>query len=173
LSGARRASQAWVIALYAETYGLPLTMYLPAGFLGRSENELTQNHFLGHLWPLLFGADDLKWMILCDVVGNTLIVIGSVLAILGWRKIHGSAGKLVDDGIYRYIRHPQYAGFYLLLIGGHGQLRSSIRELPANVVPSTGREITLRRRRLESCTNPSDRKDHVLQIRRWKLQRIY
>src|SRR5262245_33708273 len=57
-------AQAWVIALYAEMYGLPLTMYLLAGFLGRSEDELTQNHFLGHLWPLLFGADDLKWMIL-------------------------------------------------------------------------------------------------------------
>lgn len=110
-------AQAWVIALYAEMYGLPLTMYLLAGFLGRGEKELTQNHFLGHLWPLLFGTDDLKWLIVCDIVGNSLIVIGAVLAILGWRKVHGSRGKLIDDGIYRTIRHPQYTGFYLFLIG--------------------------------------------------------
>ena len=32
-------AQAWVIALYAEMYGLPLTMYLLANFLGRSTDE--------------------------------------------------------------------------------------------------------------------------------------
>lgn len=110
-------AQAWVIALYAEMYGLPLTMYLLAGFLGRSESDLTQNHFLGHLWPLLFGNDDIRWLIVCDLIGNGLVIAGAVLAIVGWRKIHGSSGKLVNDGIYRHIRHPQYTGFYLFLIG--------------------------------------------------------
>src|SRR5437870_3878001 len=74
-------AQAWVIALYAEMYGLPLTMYLFASFLGRSTDELTQNHFLGHLWPLLFGSDDPKWLIICDVIGNSLVVIGAALGI--------------------------------------------------------------------------------------------
>lgn len=110
-------AQAWVIALYAEMYGLPLTMYVLAGFLGRSQGELVENHFLGHLWPLLFGSDDLRWLIVCDIVGNTLVVLGAVIAIVGWRQIHGARGKLVNAGLYRHIRHPQYTGFYLFLVG--------------------------------------------------------
>jgi protein-S-isoprenylcysteine O-methyltransferase Ste14 len=110
-------AQAWVIALYAEMYGLPLTMYLMANLLGRSREELIHNHFLGHLWPLVFGSDDPRWMILCDLIGNSLIVAGAVLAVLGWRQIHRGKGKVVSDGIYRHVRHPQYAGFYLVLIG--------------------------------------------------------
>jgi protein-S-isoprenylcysteine O-methyltransferase Ste14 len=110
-------AQAWVIALYAEMYGLPLTMYLLAGFIGKTHAEVEQTHFLGHLWPLLFGNDDLRWLIVCDVIGQTLIILGAVLAVIGWRRIHRSNGTLVTDGIYRYIRHPQYTGFYLFLIG--------------------------------------------------------
>src|ERR1051325_3611458 len=93
-------AQAWVIALYAEMYGLPLTMYLMAGVLGRSREELTNNHFLGHLWPLLFGSENIQWLIACDVAGNVLILIGAGLGIVGWRRIHASRGRLVSDGIY-------------------------------------------------------------------------
>lgn len=111
------AAQAWVIALYAEMYGLPLTMYLLAGFVGRSKDELTSNFQLGHFWPVLFGTDNEHWLLATTIAGQTLIVAGAALAFRGWRRIHRSQGKLVTDGIYRHIRHPQYTGFYLFLIG--------------------------------------------------------
>ena len=51
------AAQAWVIALYAEMYGIPLTAYLLMGWLGRSRDD-AEKHFNGHLWPILFGWDE-------------------------------------------------------------------------------------------------------------------
>jgi protein-S-isoprenylcysteine O-methyltransferase Ste14 len=50
------------------------------------------------------------------VAGTWLTLMGIVLVILGWRKIHRSAG-LVTDGIYRYIRHPQYTGLFFIIFG--------------------------------------------------------
>jgi hypothetical protein len=51
-----QAAQAWVIALYAEMYGTPLTAYLVMGWLGRTSQD-AETHFNGHLWPLIFGVN--------------------------------------------------------------------------------------------------------------------
>jgi protein-S-isoprenylcysteine O-methyltransferase Ste14 len=45
-----------------------------------------------------------------------MTLAGIVLVISGWRKIHKSQ-ELVTDGIYRYIRHPQYTGLFLIMSG--------------------------------------------------------
>jgi protein-S-isoprenylcysteine O-methyltransferase Ste14 len=108
------AAQAFVIALYAEMYGLPLTMYLAAWLTGRT--EFAQDHFHGHAWAYLFGWGDLGAVIL-DVLGQMLLVAGAVLALVGWRQIHRGNGALVSTGLYRRIRHPQYTGFFLFLLG--------------------------------------------------------
>jgi methanethiol S-methyltransferase len=108
------AAHAFVIALYAEMYGLPLTMYLVAWLTGRS--EFVQDHFHGHAWAYLFGWGD-TGAIALDVVGQCLIVAGAVLALVGWRQIHRGKGSLVKQGLYRHIRHPQYTGFFLFLLG--------------------------------------------------------
>jgi methanethiol S-methyltransferase len=107
-------AQGWVIALYAEMYGLPLTMYLVAWLTGR--NDFVTNHFRGHAWAYLFGWGD-TGAIVCDVVGQLLIVTGAVLGLIGWRQIYRGDGELVNTGLYRRIRHPQYAGFFLFLLG--------------------------------------------------------
>lgn len=107
-------AQGWVIALYAEMYGLPLTMYLLAWLTGKS--EFVTEHFHGHAWAYLFGWGE-TGAIVCDVVGQLLIVAGAVLGMVGWRQIYRGEGKLVATGLYRRIRHPQYAGFFLFLIG--------------------------------------------------------
>ncbi len=115
------AAQAWVIALYAEMYGTPLTAYFVMGWLGRSQQD-AERHFNGHLWPVIFGANQssIEWaQFVCTVVGESLIVIGALLAIVGWRQLYQAvrAGKLAQSGLYRYIRHPQYTGFFLFLLG--------------------------------------------------------
>ena len=107
-------AQGWVIALYAEMYGLPLTMYLLAWLTGRA--EYTTNHFYGHAWAYLFGWGDIG-AIVCAVTGQVLIVAGAVLGFVGWRQIYRGDGDLVETGLYRRIRHPQYTGFFLFLVG--------------------------------------------------------
>lgn len=107
-------AQAFVMALYAEMYGLPLTMYILAW--GTGKTEFSQDHFHGHAWAYLLGLGD-EGAILFDVLGQTLIVVGVVLALIGWRQVHRAKGGMVREGLYRRIRHPQYTGFLLFLVG--------------------------------------------------------
>ena len=107
-------AQAFIIALYAEMYGLPLTMYFLAWGTGKA--EFVQDHFHGHAWAYLLGLGD-QGAILFDLLGQTLIVIGVALAMIGWRQVHRAKGGIVREGLYRRIRHPQYTGFFLFLIG--------------------------------------------------------
>lgn len=115
------AAQAWVIALYAEMYGIPLTAYLVMGWLGRGTAE-AERHFNGHLWPVILGFDEtqVEWaQFLFTVVGQTLVLAGALLAIIGWRQLHRAVreNRLAQNGLYRYVRHPQYTGFFLFLLG--------------------------------------------------------
>jgi protein-S-isoprenylcysteine O-methyltransferase Ste14 len=95
-------------------YGLPLTMYGLAAVTGQA--EYTSNHFRGHAWAYLFGWGD-TGAIVTNVVGQLLIATGAVIALMGWRQIYRGKGGLVATGLYRRIRHPQYTGFFLFLIG--------------------------------------------------------
>jgi protein-S-isoprenylcysteine O-methyltransferase Ste14 len=107
-------AQAFAVALYAEMYGLPLTMYLVAWLTGRT--EFAQDHFHGHAWAFLFGWGE-TGAIVFDVVGQALIMIGAVLALTGWRQVHRGRGAMVTGGLYQFVRHPQYSGFLLFLVG--------------------------------------------------------
>ena len=107
-------AQAFIIALYAEMYGLPLTMYLVAWLTGRT--EFAQDHFQVHAWSFLLGGGD-TGAIGFDIVGQLLIVCGAALALVGWRQVHRGRGTLVTGGLYRFVRHPQDTGFFLLLLG--------------------------------------------------------
>jgi protein-S-isoprenylcysteine O-methyltransferase Ste14 len=107
-------AQAFVIALYAEMYGLPLTMYLVAWLTGRA--EFASDHFHGHAWAYLLGWGE-TGAIVFDIVGQGLIALGALLALAGWRQIHRHRGRLVTEGLYRRVRHPQYTGFFLFLLG--------------------------------------------------------
>jgi protein-S-isoprenylcysteine O-methyltransferase Ste14 len=46
-----------------------------------------------------------------------LIILGYILLSKGWKQIHAAKGALVTDGIYAYVRHPQYTGLFLVIIG--------------------------------------------------------
>ncbi len=51
------------------------------------------------------------------MIGQSVMLAGMSLVALGWWKIHRAGDKLVTDGIYRIIRHPQYLGFILITTG--------------------------------------------------------
>ena len=108
------AFTAFVVALYTEMYGFPLTIYLLTAWLGRYPAAEPFAHAAGNLWAtLLLGP----WSAgLLMGVGGVLILAGVALVISGWRSIHSATG-LVTDGIYATIRHPQYAGIGITILG--------------------------------------------------------
>ena len=105
---------AFMVALFTEMYGFPLTMYILTWLFGST--------FPGCLWyPLavLTGEDLFTSIFLGFIlpVSNMIILIGILLIIFGWRKIYRAKGQLVTTGIYGHVRHPQYLGFILFTLG--------------------------------------------------------
>ena len=107
--------QAFIIALYAEMYGFPLTIYLLTGFLGI---DIPLTAYSGHLWATLLGYGPVGAMIEM-ALGYTLVIAGLVLLVGGWRQVYRASGegRLATDGLYGVVRHPQYTGIMLAVIG--------------------------------------------------------
>lgn len=107
--------QAFIVALYAEMYGFPLTIYLLSGWFGL---DIPWLHQRGHLWATLFGWSDGGSM-LEMLIGYTLVFIGIALLAEGWREVYRAthAGRLATDGLYTMVRHPQYTGIFLAIFG--------------------------------------------------------
>ena len=107
--------QAFIIALYAEMYGFPLTIYLLTGFLGV---DVPLTSYSGHLWATLLGYGPVGALIEM-VVGYALVIGGVLLLIRGWRQVYRASreGRLATDGLYGVVRHPQYTGIMLAVVG--------------------------------------------------------
>ena len=108
---------AFIIALFTEMYGFPLTIYLLTGWLGDAYPVLQPfSHKFGHLWVVVFGGSTLAWAIVM-AFSLAFLIMGYMLLSKGWAQIHAARGGLVTDGIYAYARHPQYTGLFLVIIG--------------------------------------------------------
>jgi len=99
----------FIIALFAEMYGFPLTIYILSWLVGY-QNPLT--HESGHLLDPEFGMlSPLHFLSILMIGGGILLIVK------GWSKIYKAKGSLVTDGIYSYVRHPQYLGIFLTTSG--------------------------------------------------------
>ena len=105
--------EAFVVALYTEMYGFPLTIYILSSFFGI---KIPFIHFKGHLWATLFAWGDEGTMLEMGI-GSLVMLVGMSLVALGWWKMHRAGNRLITDGIYGIIRHPQYLGFILITSG--------------------------------------------------------
>ncbi|HLC40679.1 MAG TPA: isoprenylcysteine carboxylmethyltransferase family protein [Methylomirabilota bacterium] len=108
---------AFVIALFTEMYGFPLTIYILTAILGSRYPALNPfSHAAGHLWLTLLGGGALM-SVMIHLISNGLMLAGLIVMGIGWRRIHKAKGALVTDGIYAWVRHPQYAGLFLITTG--------------------------------------------------------
>lgn len=105
--------QAFIIALYAEMYGFPLTIYLLARFFGLDGSGLSAN-----LWSSAVGLGETGMMI-SMLLGIFFIITGLGLFFKGWQQLHQAkkSDQLVTDGLYALSRHPQYTGLFIALFG--------------------------------------------------------
>lgn len=105
---------AFIVALFTEMFGFPLTVYALASFLGDRYPAVNPfSHNSGHLWGVFFG----NWSNAFCSLGNVFMLGGIVVMGIGWSKIHRAKGALVTGGIYRLVRHPQYLGIFLVIAG--------------------------------------------------------
>lgn len=114
------AFAAFVVALFTEMYGFPLTIYLLSGWLARRYPDLDLlSHDAGHLWSTLFGLKGDPHFDLLHVLSSVVIAAGFILLGSAWSVLYKAQreGSLARTGIYARLRHPQYAAFILVMFG--------------------------------------------------------
>lgn len=114
------AFAAFIVALFTEMYGFPLTLYLLAGWLQtRYPGFDLLSHDAGHLWQTIFGWQGNPHFDPLHIASNLFIVGGFFMLATAWRVLYEAqhAGRLATTGLYARMRHPQYVGFALILLG--------------------------------------------------------
>ena len=111
---------AFIIALLVEMYGFPLTIYLMSGRLAaRFPGIDPLSHDAVHLWYTLLGFKGNPHLNPIHIASNLIILAGFLLLSAAWRVLYAAqrTDTLATTGPYAWVRHPQYAGFILIMIG--------------------------------------------------------
>lgn len=114
------AFSAFLVALFTEMYGFPLTIYLLSGWLGSRYPDVDLlSHNAGHLWPTLLGLKTDAHFSVPHLLSFALIGGGFVLLSAAWKVLYAAQRNhsLASTGPYARIRHPQYVGFTLIMLG--------------------------------------------------------
>jgi protein-S-isoprenylcysteine O-methyltransferase Ste14 len=111
---------AFIIALFAEMYGFPLTIYLLSGWLQTRFPQVNlMNHDSGHLWWTMTGRHGNPHLAFPHIASIALIFGGFYLLSISWHVLYEAqrSGRLATTGPYAKVRHPQYVAFVVIMIG--------------------------------------------------------
>lgn len=114
------AFSAFLVALFVEMYGFPLTIYLLSGWLEtKLAANLLTNHDAGHLWHTLLGLGGNPHVHPIHWLSHGFTIGGFILLASSWKVLFAAqrAGKLARTGPYGYVRHPQYIAFIVIMFG--------------------------------------------------------
>jgi len=114
------AFSAFLVALFAEMYGFPLTIYFLSGWLqSRYPNVDWFSHDAGHLLEMMFGWKTNPHAGPFHILSFVFIGGGFILISAAWKVLYDAQQTrgLATTGPYSYVRHPQYVGFILVMFG--------------------------------------------------------
>ena len=114
------AFSAFLVALFTEMYGFPLTLYFLSGWLQSQYPDVNWlAHDSGHLLEMLFGWRGSPHFGPFHLLSTVFIGLGFYLIAAGWRTLYAAqkAGQLATTGLYAHVRYPQYSGFVLIMFG--------------------------------------------------------
>ena len=114
------AFSAFIVALFTEMYGFPLTIYFLAGWLQSNYPNIDWfAHDSGHLLEMIFGWEANPHLGPFHLLSFVFIGGGFYLLSAAWRVLYKAqhSGALAQTGPYARIRHPQYVGFVMIMIG--------------------------------------------------------
>lgn len=114
-----RSFGAFIVALFAEMYGFPLTIYLLTSYFGSNFLGLDFSHNSGHLLNDILGFKGDPHFSPVHILSNVFIVGGLIILGNAWNTLYQATrkGLLAANGVYRYMRHPQYFAFILVIVG--------------------------------------------------------
>ncbi|OGT66197.1 MAG: isoprenylcysteine carboxyl methyltransferase [Gammaproteobacteria bacterium RIFCSPLOWO2_02_FULL_47_50] len=111
---------AFIVALFTEMYGFPLTIYLLSGWLATNYPGIDfLSHDSGHLWHTLFRMKGNAHFDFLHILSNIAIFGGFWLLASAWNVLYKAqqSGTLATSGAYSYLRHPQYLAFIIIMLG--------------------------------------------------------
>ncbi|MFA6392669.1 MAG: isoprenylcysteine carboxylmethyltransferase family protein [Candidatus Paceibacterota bacterium] len=114
------AFSAFIVALFTEMYGFPLTIYFFSGTLIKYfPNVDWLSHNNGHLWETLLGLKGDPHFNIIHTLSSVFIIIGFIIIAKAWQVLYKAQKEhtLAVNGIYKYTRHPQYVGFIMIMVG--------------------------------------------------------
>lgn len=114
------AFSAFLVALFTEMYGFPLTIYLLSGWLSsRYPGVDLYSHNAGHLWHTLLGMKGDAHFDPLHLLSHVFVFGGFILLSAAWPVLYKAQKShlLATTGAYAYLRHPQYAAFILIMFG--------------------------------------------------------
>lgn len=114
------AFSAFLVALFTEMYGFPLTIYLLSGWLANRYPGLDLfSHNNGHLWKTLLGWQGDPHLNPLHLLSNLVIAAGFILLSAAWNVLYKAQRdhQIATTGPYASVRHPQYISFILIMLG--------------------------------------------------------